>query len=242
MTFDIFALIIALLLVGFGYKSGAIAQTYRLAAVFAAFFAAPTVATVFKEIYYGTAELHQPLLEWAIVAGSALAVYLLVIVLGTLGVKLMRWTNEDLSRKDRIVGGLLGAIKGVAIIYLVASSLLLIEGPLEKADPDDGLHVQDSALLELVRDNQVMIPWALPDLDKLYSILDASRTRDVAELREDPSTSRVLMRDEVKELMDDREVLAALEGGNLSSLLAREDVRTLLTDREFVEELRRAKF
>jgi len=238
MTFDIFAIILAIILIGLGYYSGAITQVSRLVGVVLAFVAAPTVAAVFKEIQYGSADLQQPLLEWGLLVGAAVVIYLAVALLTWLGVKWMRLASEELTRKDRLVGSLLGGLKSVLIIYLAASSLLLIEASLRKADPDDSLRVQHSSVLDTVRDHQVVVPWALPDLAKLGDLLDASRDREMADLRDDPATGRVLMNDQVKALMAD----PAIKADDVSELLARPEVRELLTDPTFLDDLRAAEF
>jgi uncharacterized membrane protein required for colicin V production len=237
MSFDLFAVVIAFVLAGLGYHAGALKQLNRLAGLVLAFFAAPTVAAVFKELWFQEVEPGQPLVEWALLGLAGVAVYALVAVVGFLVIRLLRLSSDELTRKDRVWGGLMGALKGALVVWLAAQSVLLIEEPLQKADPKDVLRLQRSALVEIVRDHPVALGWALPELTQLQTLLEGARQRPAQELRDDAAAQRLLSWEGVPELLADPEVRQAVEERAYSRLLARSDVRDLLADPAFRETL-----
>lgn len=238
MVFDLFAVLVAFALAGLGYHAGALKQISRLLGLALAFLAAPTVAAVFKELWFQEVQPGQPLVEWALLGLAGVAVYAAVWATSALLIRLARLSSEELTRKDRLLGGLLGALKGGLVVWISANSILLIEAPLQRADPGNLLRLQGSGLVAAVREHPLGLQWALPELTDLQRWLDAAR--HPGDLREHPDAQRLLAFEGAADLLDDPELRQAAQDRDYSRLLASPQVRDLLADPAFREALHEA--
>lgn len=155
MSLDIGAAILAVVLTGLGYYSGALKQLTRVGAALLAFFSAPLVAAVLRDILQeqvagrdGFAMSH--ISQWPLLLVAGALIYGVVSLLSLLAIRLMRASSDDLTSADRTMGGGLGFTKALLVIYMVASVLLLFEPNLERGDPGDELCLRDSYVTRAV--------------------------------------------------------------------------------------------
>lgn len=253
MTLDVIAVILGIILTGFGYFSGALVQVTRLVALVLAFIAAPTVANVFKVIWLGKSALGSAWMEWGMLVLAGVAVYAVVSLLGYGLSKVMHASSDELSKADRTGGALLGLIKALGVVYLIVCSLLMVEAQLKEADPDDMLRLQDSALLELTRRYPVVVSWGLPDVDKALDTLKALQKRapDTGKTAKPKAKGAGALAAGSQRAGDATEAKDDAELGALDALLRdpemveairREDVSTLLGDPRFRELMRDPRF
>ncbi|MBH23642.1 MAG: hypothetical protein CMH57_04065 [Myxococcales bacterium] len=240
MTLDIVCVVIAIILTGFGYFTGALTQVTRLVALLLTFIAAPILARVYKEIIFADAWPGGATLEWGMLLLAGVSIYGGVSLLGFLLTRLLHTASEDMSETDKNAGAAIGFVKSVGVIYLVVSSLLLVQAPLERADPDDHLHLRDSVLLALVEHNPIVIDWSMPDVAHLLELLAVPREHLEKTLEEDPAGRKLLSDARFQRLMDDPEARKAAQDGDISELMEHPDVRKLLADRSTRERLRSA--
>ncbi|MEO1270429.1 MAG: CvpA family protein [Myxococcota bacterium] len=240
MTLDVLAVVIALLLTGFGYFTGALTQVTRMIGLILTFIAAPVLARVYKEIIFADAWPGGATLEWGMLLLAGASIYGGVSILGFLITRLVHTASDEMTETDKNAGAVIGFVKSLGVVYLLVSSMLLIQAPLERADPEDQLHLRDSVLLALVEHNPIAIDWSMPDLAHLLDLLAVPREHLEKELAADPAGRRLLDDRTFQRLLSDPGAVKAAQEGDVSELIEHPDVRKLLADGALREQLRSA--
>ena len=237
MTVDVVILIVFLVLVYLGWRSGALSQTLRIAAAVAVIFGSPYVAPFAREAMFGRADVATPLVEAGSLFVAGLAIYLAVSVSGWLAVRTLRATSRTLSTMDRAAGAGIGAVKASLLIYFLVAGLLFLMVPLEKTDPDDTLHLRDGEATQVVEQYDVIAPWRFPRLVRLRQFLEvgaALEDRDVDVILGGAGEAADLFtRDDVEKLLDDDALMKAVEAKRYARLVADPRVRSLVNDGDF---------
>jgi uncharacterized membrane protein required for colicin V production len=243
MTLDAVALFILALLVHLGWRSGAIVQVTKVVAAVGVFALSPQLSEPLREVVFQRTDLSEPLVEAASIAMTGLLVYVAISVTGWLLVKAIRGTSETLSRMDRGLGATLGSLKAALLVYFLLLCVALLQVPIEEVDPRDRLRLRDGYSFEIARHDLVLAPLKFPDLERLHVALRVGdrveREELHADLRRDHRRAAdLLVRDDVRELLEDGELLEAATSDVYPRTLADERVRTLLHDEDFVRHLR----
>ncbi len=152
MSIDIASLIISVILIGLGYRAGAMSQINKVVGVVLAIAAAPTVSALYKALWADDIPFKGAPLDWMMLAAASVSVFVVVAVLGWGLAYLLKKSDEGIEKSDKWIGGALGLLKALALVYLVGSVFLLVEDPLFEVDPDNVLRVRGSYLLDFMRD------------------------------------------------------------------------------------------
>lgn len=240
MVIDITALLLVLLFGFFGYRSGFITQLFRILSLVVGF-----VAAWF---------LTPPLSDWLaralsidpFLAGVAtfIAVFFLVsLAIGLIGGALSRAVRSDhaaFTFFDRGLGGLLGAAKGVALVYIALALAWTLQPTLQRARPDVDMGLESSLIAAEVRRHNVIQDEVFPRASaalKLVRLLEDRALLERAAL-DPPFRDGVLARADGKVLLDPA-LLAApsnqrwkllVEDGRILELLEDPGVVKLLAD------------
>lgn len=242
MTVDIVVAFLFGVLAYLGWRSGALSQALRIVAALAVIFGAPFGAIVVREAVFHETTLSEPVVEMVSLFLAGFGIYVGIAVAAWLAVRAMRATSRTLSTMDRFGGLLVGAVKGVLLVYFVVTGFLLLQVPLERVDPDDRLGVRGGHVTSFVEQHNVIAPWQFPDLARMHDLLAVgywARERDGHRaLREAGRAADVLRRAPIEVLLGDAELMEAVLADRYPQTLADPRVRELLDDAEFVADLR----
>lgn len=242
MTIDILAVLAAVIFAAMGWRSGAVAQSLRVAAAVAAFLAASPVADIIQEILFPDTDLSGPVVEALLLVGSGIGVYIVLAITGWLFVRAMWAASDSLTFLDRTGGVALGLLKATILVYFLVAAVAMIKEPLAEVDEEDVLHVRDSKMLSWVERYNVIVPWRFGDLQRLHQAIRVRAALDDPEIartvRQNGSASDVLRSDKMRELVDDGNLVEAAQSGAYYRTLADDRARAYLNDRRFVSRLR----
>ena len=239
MTVDIIISLTLAVFAALGWRSGLIRQVVRIVAAIAVFFLSPTIANLIRTSVWTQNSPAKPLIEAASLFIAGVLIYAVIAFSGWLALKAIRMTSDTLSNADRGGGAALSLVKGLIISYVVMSVAILLKVPLEKMDPEDKFHVQNSYVLKAVEAYNVILPWQFPEVGRMHDLIvvaslvhsDPALTK---KLRNDAGVADVLRLEKVKSLATNDAVVSAARNDNYAITVADETVRTLLADTEFV--------
>ena len=238
MTLDVIAFVIIIILTGFGYFTGAMTQVTRIAGLILAFLAAPVLADVYKEILFGSEWPGGATWEWGMLLLAGVTIYGTVSLLGLLLSRLMHKASDEMSATDKSLGAFIGLLKALGVVYLLASSLVMVIVPLERADPDDTLRLRSSLLLAAVQAQPLLLNWSSPDFGNLRELLSMPKAALKDYLKDSPEGKQLLLDKTLQRLMEDAEVREAAKTWNVSELMENPDVKKVLADDVAVKALR----
>ncbi len=155
MVLDLLSGVMLILFTWLGFRSGAINQLIRLGALVLIFFVTPWVARLLAQGLYGKEALSDPILMWCMTALGGFLVYVVALIVGHLLFK----PSKDTSRKDRLAGAGFGFLGATALVYLLTSSVLVLESDVQTFDPNDRLYLQQSRALQVSRHIHRVVPW-----------------------------------------------------------------------------------
>lgn len=145
MWIDFIGFAIVVLFVFFGIITGGISQILRLIAAGIAFYLAPTVADWFRPFVGGIfVDLNELVLQGTSLILAVASVYIVLVVISWLTIERLVDSSMMLGAMDRIVGGLLGAVKALLLIVVVGHALFMMSAALP---PDQ---VEHSVLLDTI--------------------------------------------------------------------------------------------
>jgi len=242
VTLDVSVALVFLALTYLGYRAGLLSQAIRIGAIFAVIFAGPFVAALLRHVFFGETVIAAPLVEGFCLLLAGILIYASIAISGWLAVKTMRAASTTLSVTDRLGGSLVGAIKGLIIVYLLVFVSLFFESGLQTHDPDDRLRMRESHAAQFVKDYNVLAPWHFPDLVRTVAMIRVNHigqeTKQFKLLRESDAAD-LLRRSSLKPLLDDSKLAEAAMKDDLFTILADERVRELLKDEDLMHEVRK---
>ena len=248
MTADLCFAGIFLLLVYFGWRSGMLGQALRVgAAVAVVLLTAPVSALLVHVLFDPQDALASPALEVASMVLAAILIYLSVSIAGWLIIRGLRKLSRTLSTADRLGGALIGALKASLVVYVLGVFLVMMHGPLAATDPEDSMHLRDSAVGEVVQQHNLIAPWRFPQLKQLHAALRAGALvaqseRAAHTLRQHPEASDFLRRDDVKALLSRPSLVDAAQQDHYALTLADDEVRRFLKDPHNADALGKIKW
>ncbi len=242
MSLDLVLAALFIIMTGLGWRSGALSQSLRVGAAIAVIFATAPVSAVLR----ATALANYPAgaaLDVASMVLAALLIYLGISLTGWLIIGALHATSALLSRADRTLGLLMGAIKAALLVYVLATCAVLLAGPLQGLDPDDGWHLRDGVATSFVQRYNIIAPWRFPDLARLHASLRvaafAAQSHDNARaLHEHPQAADFLRRDDLRALAADEQLMHDAARDLYALTLAHEAARAALADDDFTAPLR----
>lgn len=242
MTIDIICASICLMMAFLGYRSGAISQVIRIAAIIAAFLLSPVVASIIREVWAAEAEVAPPMSEAISLGVAALVIYFAVSLSGTLAIRTLRLVSKTLSSLDRLIGLVLGTVKGAVICYIIASVFLVAMVPIEKRDPEDKLHIRDGELLPFAQKHSMLLPWQFPAIRQFHQMVRFAdwikREKLESRFRENSRIGEVLQNSEIKKLLADEAIVEAAKKNFYPQTLSDERVRKYLNDKKNLKQLK----
>lgn len=244
MTLDLVFASLALIMVYLGWRSGVTGQVLRVAAAIAVLLFTSPASTMLREALAPEQTVSSPGFEVASMFGAAVLLYIGVTLAGSLVIGAMRKVSDTLSAVDRIGGALLGTVKALLIVYVLAACALLLQGSLAKADPDDAMHLRDGYATALVEQHNVIAPWRFPALQQLQAALrvaDAAAQRAEARgaLKKHATAADFIRRERFQALLKRPALMEAARQGRYALVLADEQARAFLNDPEQVDALQK---
>lgn len=243
MIVDIVSLVAAGLLVALGWRSGAMRQISRIVAIIAVIVGVPFVSPVVRRVVFGEAGRASPGIEVASIVMAGVAIYLAVAIGAWLVIKSLRFLSATLGLFDRMGGAVIGGVKALVLIYLVAVLVVFMEGPLTERDPDNRLGLRGGTVTDLVADHNLLAPWQFPDLDVLHSALAVGSKTAVEPSANggeiDADAAQFFADERIEKLLEDEELMGWAQAQNFPMTLADSRVREVLNDAELMEQLHR---
>lgn len=242
MIVDILSLLLFIVLVILGWRSGALRQLLRIIAVVVVILGAPFLSPIIRDLLFQESGTASPGVEVLCLFLAGVAIYITISLGAWLVIRIMRAASPALGFLDRFGGAGLGAAKAAILIYLGIGLIVLLQGPLEDYDPENNLALREGTLTEFVSEHNVLAPWQFPNLGRLHEALQfaafVQETRAYDIVREDPSAAELLRDERVEELMADEALMDWIASDQYPMTLADSRVRDLLNDKEFVSRLK----
>lgn len=240
MIIDITALLLVLLFGFFGYRSGLITQLFRVLSLVAGFAAAWFLTPPLSD-WLARALSIDPFL--AGVASFIALFFLVSLAIGLTGGALsraIRSENAAFTFFDRGLGGLLGAVKGVALVYVTLALAWTLQPTIQQARPELDMGLESSLIAAEVRRHNVIQDEVFPRASAALKLLRLLEDRALLERAalDPPFRDGVLARADGKVLLDPA-LLAAppnqrwkllVEDGRILELLDDPAVVKLLAD------------
>lgn len=233
MTIDLVILGAIALFAVLGAVSGAARQIAYLCSIAAAYFAAPPVGRLL-----GPAACKLLGTQQAIVGQVAamLAAFLVVLIgvrwlLGAALRRLFAGSDPEDRSTDRALGFFLGALKSSILVYVVLSALAFVEQNVIVAGKRLGVSPRDSLAFALARRFNLFELTQFSGVKELAQLAKASSDpAKVRKLNESPSFKLLQKDRRFQSLLEDEQVLKAVEAGDYRKLLENEAVLKLIQD------------
>lgn len=242
MVFDFTALALLFFYAIAGLTRGLMAQLIGLLGMAAVWFLAPPFAPVFRRLIFSTEHRGAPHIEIAslLIAGAVILIAVKVVV-SFIPDTLRRW-SEGVRRLDNTLGTVLGLVRGVVTVYLLACALIYVEAPLSRRYQELDKAFAESRVMEEVRPNNLLTTLSFQDLERLSEALaswGSARTP-----QEDPQAARRAERLRglagFRSAARDPELRRLARELRYSELLEHPKVQQLLADSDVLEALGQA--
>lgn len=230
MVIDISALLLVLLFGFFGYRSGFITQLFRLLALVAGFAAAWFLTPSISESVARGLSIDPFLAGVAVFLGLFFLVSLAVGLVGGAISRAIRGEHAALTFFDRGLGGLLGAAKGIVLVYVAIALTWTLQPTFERAKPA----LEASIVAAEVQRHNVMdevFEWAFAAWHALNLLGDPAL---IERAKLDPEFQRRVLATEHGRVFADPDLLSEPRGWKL---LADSRVRELLADPDVLKAL-----
>jgi hypothetical protein len=156
-----------------------------------------------------------------------------LILVGTILVKIIKGSSESIKFLDRVLGGGLGAAKGFLIVYLIACALVLLREPLSELIPDKYLDLRASRLALFAEEHNVLTMIGIPNMDKLQELTQAFGDKNKRRvLIHDPAVKEIRKNKSFQRLMRDRAFQKAVEQQQWSAVVNNKSFREAINDPE----------
>ena len=182
-------------------------------------------------------------LDWPLALTQVGLACLLFVVLTALGAGVSHFILARLMGErengpvNRALGGVLGAGKAAAGLFVALSALVFFEAPLARAGAGFADQAKGSRAMALAREHNLFASLRLPAFDGLRKALKDKDPKALRKLLEDPQLKAVLKDPRLKELLSDPALKQALASGNPAALLQDPKIRELLSDPALAERL-----
>ena len=206
----------------------------------------PVVSPVIRRSVFEQSGYAEPAVEVLCMIAAGILIYVTIAFAGWAAAKTMHWLAPTVGWADKLGGATLGGIKAVAVVYLLAVLVVMVEDPLAEWDPDDRLGIEDSRVAGFAAEHNVLAPWQFPDLSRLHRALDVgallAETGEYELVRQREDAASFLGEERVETLVGDEQLVEWARQDAYPLTLADPRVRELLSDEEMVELLKRANW
>ncbi len=226
MAIDLAAVILLLLGVIHGWRSGMMAQVLGGLTLLAVWLLAPRIVPPLRAWLLAHDQTPGVGLEFGCL-GAAVALVLMAafLIISVIPAAVRSW-SERAAGIDRGLGALVGALRAVLLLWLLLATTAWAEPVLVRQVPELRAPLRDSQAIATARTYNV---WRLVELDALQSL----RLRLARGWQPDERAPMAL-----RVVMADVRLQAAARAGDLRELLADRRVAALLADRAFATWLR----
>lgn len=238
MIIDLCVLLLVLLFGVFGYRTGFLLQLSRILALGAGLAAAWFLTPPLSELVANGLAV-DPFL-------AGVAVFLAIFFLVSLGIGLAGSTLAKRGRSesaaftffDRGFGGLLGALKGIALVYVALALTWTLLPVIQKARPELDLGLERSLVAGEVRKHNLVQDEVFPRASAALKLLRLMEDPDLMQRAAAVPAfqERILSKPDAKALLDPR-VLAAPPDQRWKLLVEDGRIARLLEDSEVVSAL-----
>jgi membrane protein required for colicin V production len=141
---------------------------------------------------------------------------------------------------DRLLGGLLGAFKAAAVLYIALCAATFLESNVSIAGQRLSMTPKDSVLLKLVRRYNLLELQQFGGVHELIKAVKVSHdTRLASKYKDDPDFVAIQRDPRFKALLASEPLKKALESADVRALLANNHVVELLQDSRAMERIER---
>lgn len=233
MYVDIICLALMALLFVLGVISGFLSQIIRIAALVAACLLASPLSPYAEDLLMKKIEVDSGLGHMLSLFLAWLASYVVLILIGAIVARIIRGSSKSLKFLDRVLGGVLGGLKGALIVYLAVCAILVFQKPLEKFISPDYLELKGSRLAAFARDNNILQRLDLPDAGKLSDVVSAlANEKQRKTLARDPIIKKIQQTPVFQELLQDSDFTKAASEKNLGKILKNKGFQKAVNDPE----------
>lgn len=231
MLVDIIAVVLVLIFGYIGYRQGFLAQLIRIAGLVAAYFVARMATPGIAEFIARRAEISD-ILAKAIAFGAVF--FLVWLIFSLVAMSLRQKLGEEgpaFSFFQRGLGGLLGALKGALLVYVIVSLLLVGRQTSESLSMD----LSGSIVAKEVARHDLLQAEILPRVRALGRMMELLHDENaMARMREDPRY-RAILTSEKAAFLSEPEIQRAFRERDWAALVTDGRVIELLMDAEVAE-------
>lgn len=234
MPLDLICLAFTALMLLLGILSGFLKQIVRILALVGAFLLASPVSRHVAPLVSRWIEGNPPAVDLVSLVLAWIGSYILLALGGGLLVRILRGASQGVRTLDRFTGGLLGALKGVLVVYLAVSVLLLFRQPVGETLPGLRQTLRESRVAAFVDEHNLLGEIGLPNVDRIGELTTAlSDPEAVKDLLDDPAIRDLQNSKAFRRLMRDAELKRALAERNLRAVLENPSFRQAWADAHF---------
>lgn len=232
MTLDLFIVLLTLAAAFLGAFSGAAKQIAYWIALVVAWFAARGLGPLFGPLFAKQAGV--PLLIGTVAA--SFTIFILVMVpfryaLKYLLRRILAGKDPENRTADRVLGFLLGAVKVLAIAYVILSALAFVDDNVQLAGRKLGISPKDSVLFEAAHQYNLFAFTFFSPVHDLVKVANAATDpKKAANLKKDPAYQALLKDPRFQQAVKAEGMKKAIDTGDAQALLKNANVLQLITD------------
>ena len=224
---DIVIIVMVLIFILLGIWRGLVLQLFNVAGlIFAYLLARPfggLMEGFFARLTSAPAAAHLISLT---VAG--MLVYLIVAIIGRFINRQVKEGGDGLNWRNRMWGGIVGLVKGLLVSLVLLFIIDAIPRPLSAEGGEEPEPLSPSALLKAAH---YINP--LPDTQYIQQLTQILQSKEAGEeLKDDPDLKKLLEYEKIQKVLDDHELMDAIERRDFKYLFHDEKLRELLKDKE----------
>ncbi len=241
MIVDVVGGLVVALAVWWGWRTGAIRQMTKLAAVVAMVVGVPFVSPWIKELVFGESGRATMQVEVGSMLMAGMLIFVTVAMAGYVMARMMHWMSAILGFLDRLGGATVGVVVGALMVYFLAVGMVFMEPEIEAWDPDNQYGLQGGTVTAVAGEYNFLGSWQFPDLRRLHRALMVSELAaeegQEGMLREDGGAARVLRDERLRRLVEDEDFMAQVRAKRYPATLADGRTRDILNDPSLSEGL-----
>ena len=231
MGIDILCLGFVLILFVFGLFRGLLSQILRIGALIGAYFLATPASPYIKPVLTTLVKGEGLFVDLISLFIAWVGCYFGIVLAGTVLIKLVRGTSRSLKSMDRLLGGLLGGIKGCLIVYVIVSGLILLNAPLNNIIPEKYIDPKDSQVVAFVEEFNLFSMIGMPNVEKLGDLAVVWNDKDKNQLLKDyPALKNIEANPAFQQLMDDKAFEKAVYEKRFDDILKNRNFQKLIND------------
>ncbi len=231
MFVDLMVLALVVLITWLGYRKGFLRQIVGFVALIAVYFFATPGATLVRLVVFSSEGITFPGIEVASLIIAGVIIFVGVWLVGRLFTGALTTVSERVEGVDMALGGALGFVKAVLLVYIALCIMVYAESPLSNASPELGEHMTNSYAMEGARQFNVLTMFHYTELDELRGAIVAGQDPEKAERNE--ALGRLMQNEDFQAVVADEKLVAAAKDRDYSTLLSDERVLKLLADEDF---------